>query len=199
MIRTQSLIENFCNADHSDYEFGDIVNLKNGTNRYLYINSIDNDIADSVNNYIKFYNDWDDELGFVHNRKPITLFINSYGGDLVAAFSIIDSIRLSKTPVITVNIGAAYSAGFFIFINGHKRIAYKNSSFLFHEGSAGTSGDAHKFRNFSDFYQKQLDRLKDIILDKTKFTEEEYQSFKKDDYWLMADEALKYGVCDEVK
>lgn len=199
-LTTNELIQNLFEAEKSQYDFTDIVNLKNGLNRCLYVSDIDANVGDSIHNYIRFFNDWDDENEIpVEDREPIKLYINSNGGDLIAGFSIIDTIRLSKTPVWTINIAAAYSAGFFIFINGHKRIAYKNSSFLFHEGSVhGAGGDAHKFRNFNDFYQKQLNNLKNIVLDATNFTDEEYESFRKDDYWLDANEALEHNVCDEV-
>ena len=110
----------------------------------------------------------------------------------------INAIKLSKTPVYTINIGAAYSGGFFIFLAGHKRFAYELSSFLFHEGSTGTSGDAGKFRNFADFYKKELDKLKSIVLKYTKISDEEYEKHIKDDWWFTADEAIKYGICDEI-
>ena len=44
----------------------------------------------------------------------------------------------------------------------------------------------------------QLNQLKDITLKYTKITPEEYQEHIKDDWWMTADEALKYGVCDEI-
>ena len=131
-------------------------------------------------------------------RKPIKIFIDSPGGDLVATFTMINAIKLSKTPVYTINIGAAYSGGFFIFLAGHKRFAYELSSFLFHEGSTGTSGDAGKFRNFADFYKKELDKLKSIVLKYTKISDEEYEKHIKDDWWFTADEAIEYGICDEI-
>ena len=137
-------------------------------------------------------------------RKPIILFIDSYGGDMNACFSIIDSIAMSKTPVYTVNMGTAYSAGFFIAIAGHKRFAYPHSSYLYHEGSAGTQGTSTQFENFSAFYKKQififcnLGMLRDHTLSHTKITEDKYDEIKKDDFWMTAPEALELGVCDEI-
>ena len=110
----------------------------------------------------------------------------------------IDAIKLSKTPVWTICTGAAYSGGFFTFIAGHRRFAYDHASFLYHEGSTATGADAGKFRNYAEFYQKELEQLKEVTLKYTKITPEEYKEHIKDDWWMTADEALKYGVCDEI-
>ena len=105
---------------------------------------------------------------------------------------------MSKTPVWTINIGKAYSAGFFIFITGHKRFAYPNSSFLFHEGSTGIYQDANKFKNYADFYKQQLEQLRAITLEHTQIEPEEYDKHVKDDWWFDVNEALKYGVTDKI-
>ena len=134
---------------------------------------------------------------FIYSTS-IKIFINSPGGSLTETFTMIDAIRLSKTPVYTIATGPAYSGGFFTFIAGHKKFAYPHASFLYHEGSVGNAADASKFRNFADFYSKQLNQLKDITLKYTKITPEEYQEHIKDDWWFTAEEALKYGICDVI-
>ena len=87
---------------------------------------------------------------------------------------------------------------FFTFIAGHKRIAYPTASFLFHEGSTSTGGDAGKFRNYAAFYDKQLNILKDITIKHTKISEEEYTKHVKDDWWFTSKEAIEFGICDEI-
>lgn len=168
-------------------------------NRHLYLGDIDSEIASMIESFIRFYNQEDEEANIpIEERLPIKIFINSGGGDLMATFMLIDAIKLSRTPVWTINIGSAYSGGFFTFIAGHKRIAYPNSTFLYHEGSTMNAGDAGKFRNFADFYDKLLDMLKDVTISNTQITEELYAEHKKDDWWLTADEALELGICDEI-
>ena len=115
-----------------------------------------------------------------------------------STFTAIDSIRMSKTPIWTINVGMSYSGGFFIFIAGHKRFAYNLSSFLFHEGATMAGGDAGKFRNYTDFYKKQLEKLKNLTLDYTKITNEQYEKHINDDWWIDATEALELGICDEI-
>lgn len=179
--------------------FDDIINLDGCLNREVYIGDICSGLGSTVDGYIRFWNNYDEKRGIpVENREPIKLYINSNGGSLLETFTVIDSIKMSKTPVWTICTGAAYSGGFFIFIAGHKRIAYPLASFLYHEGSTGNSADAGKFRNFADFYNKELEQLKDITLSYTNITPEQYKEHVKDDWWLTSDEALGLGVCDEI-
>lgn len=180
-------------------DFEAIVNASASLNRELYVAGIADDMAGGLEAMIRFYNRCDEQDNIpVEDRIPIKLFIDSPGGDLTGAYTIINAIELSKTPVWTINIGCAYSAGFFIFIAGHYRIAYPLSSFLYHEGSCVMGGDAHKFRNQADFYKKQLDQLKAHTLKYTKLTEEDYERILKDDYWLTAPEAMEKGIVDEI-
>lgn len=160
---------------------------------------ITQDHANSIFEMIKFWNDIDtmDEIP-VEEREPIKIYINTPGGDLDATFSIISSIKISKTPVHTITIGTGYSGGFFIGICGHKRFGYPYSSYLFHEGSSIDGGDAHKFIQRADFYKKQLGRLKNIVMNNTKITPQEYEKYRKDDWFMEPTDALKYGVIDEI-
>ncbi len=198
-MKTSTLIKQLYDSAKSNYDFCDIIDLSNGLNRNIVLTDIDASIGDSVNSYIQFFNRIDQEKKIdVNKRTPIKIYIDSNGGNLEACFTIIDAITMSKTPVWTINIGKAYSAGFFIFITGHKRFAYPNSSFLFHEGSTGIYQDANKFKNYADFYKQQLERLRAITLKHTQIEPEEYDKHVKDDWWFNVDEALKYGVTDKI-
>jgi ATP-dependent Clp protease protease subunit len=198
-IKITDLVKSLVESDKDQYDFGDITDLSNALNRQLNVGEIDGNVGDAIDSYIRFFNRQDEQDGIpVEERVPIKIYIDSPGGDLIATFTMINSIRMSKTPVWTINIGAAYSGGFFTFIAGHKRFAYPLASFLFHEGSTGTSGDAGKFRNFADFYKKELDNLKKVVLEYTDITEEDYEKHINDDWWFTAEEALKYGICDEI-
>ena len=198
-MKTSTLIKQLYDSTKSNYDFCDIIDLSNGLNRNIVLTDIDASIGDSVNSYIQFFNRIDQEKKIdVNKRTPIKIYIDSNGGSLTACFTIIDAITMSKTPVWTINIGKAYSAGFFIFITGHKRFAYPNSSFLFHEGSTGIYQDANKFKNYADFYKQQLEQLRAITLEHTQIEPEEYDKHVKDDWWFDVNEALKYGVTDKI-
>lgn len=187
-------------AQEDEGSFARIIDRANDEDRNIFVGYIVDGTGTSIESTIRYWNRIDDEAGIpVENRKPIKIYIDSPGGSLTDTFTAIDAIRLSKTPVYTINTGCAYSGGFFMFIAGHQRIAYPNSSFMFHEGSTASSQcDAAKFRNFADFYDRQLKVLKKIVLQYTNLTEEFYDKIHKDDYWLMAEDALEQGICDEI-
>ena len=168
-------------------------------NRELYLDDVNRDTADAFNTFIRIWNKLDAESHIpIDEREPIKIYINSDGGELAAAFSIIDTIKMSKTPVWTINTGCAYSCGLEIFIVGHYRIAYPFSSFLFHEGYTGFGGDANKFKNYSHFYERLLEMSKQNILDHSTLTEEYYEKIKKDDWWFLAQDAYDLGMCDKI-
>lgn len=198
-MNNSDLINKFLEQKDLFEDFENMANASSLLNRELYMGGISDEMSSGVEALIRFWNRQDDQDGIaVEDRVPIKLYIDSWGGEMVACYTIINAIELSKTPVWTINIGAAYSAGFFIYITGHLRFAYPLSSFLYHEGATTTGGDAHKFRNYADFYKKQLDQLKAHVLKYTKLTEEDYNRILKDDYWLTAQEAIEKGVADKI-
>ena len=197
-------INDFIEALKGNYEeaikcFDNVITLNSYFKREIILGDIDPDVGEAIEAFIRFHNQWDEENNIpVEERKPIKLYIDSGGGDLCATLTMIDAIKMSKTPIWTINLGCAYSGGFFTFVVGHKRIAYPHSTFLYHEGSTMNGGDAGKFRNFAEFYDKQLKMLKDITLNNTNISNELYEEKKRDDWWLTAEEALELGVCDEI-
>lgn len=187
------------NVEDDMKSFDDYINLAMSLEREIYLGDITEGVGSSVCGYIRFWNKLDDKKGIdPKDRKPIKIYIDSNGGLLGDTLTMVDAIKLSKTPVWTICSGSAYSGGYFVFISGHKRIAYPHSTFLFHEGATGTSGTSGQFENFSAFYKKQLESLKDIVLENTKITEKEYQEIKRDDVWYFADEGIEKGFVDEI-
>jgi len=135
----------------------------------------------------------------IKNREPIKIYIDSWGGSLIDGFEIIDAIKASKTPIYTIVTGAAYSCGLMIAMAGHKRFAYPKSSFLMHEGSIGSEiQDAHKFKKYAEFYNVQLNQMKDFVVGNSKITEDEYDKLSKDDNWFTAQQALEKGFIDKI-
>lgn len=167
--------------------------------RNIVIGEIGYEIAVAVDSVIRFWNSVDNEANIpVEERKPIKIFLHSPGGLLTSTFTMIDAIKMSKTPVYTIAMGETYSGGFFTFLAGHKKFAYPHASFLYHEGATANGGDANKFRNFAKFYEVQLEQLRRVVLDNSSISEEEYEKHIKDDWWLTAEEAVEYGIADEI-
>ena len=188
--------------DEKIKDFSSVLNLSSQLAREVFIGDvIDEEIGDAVEGAIRFWNRADDERCIEpEDREPIKVYINTPGGSLHATLTMVDAIKMSKTPVITINTGTAFSGGFFVFIAGHRRVSYPNATFLFHEGSTGGGGpqDAGKFRNYASFYDKMLEKLKVLTLENTKIKEEVYDKHKLDDWWIFAEEAIKLGICDEI-
>jgi ATP-dependent Clp protease protease subunit len=172
----------------------------NFLSRYFYI--AEELTTDTANRFHQFVNFWNEVESIDNTPKdeliPLQIYINSEGGDLDAALSIISIMQSSKIPVHTHVYGRAWSGAFFIAICGVKRTAEKYSSFLFHEGNALFGENAHKFIQFSNFYKNTLEQVRQLTTHHTSITEADYQLHKNDDWWLTADDALKYGVIDEI-
>ena len=181
------------------YTFEDIISLEDSKDRGIFLGTIEDGTGVGVDSIIRYWNKMDNEKNIpVEERKPIKIYIDSCGGSLTDTLTIIDSIKMSKTPIWTINTGCAYSGGFFTTISGHKRFAYPHASFLFHEGSTSTGGTSSQFENYSAFYKKQLSQLKDITLKNTKISEDLYKEKQREDWWIDANEALELGIIDEI-
>ena len=197
----KDLIKELEDNKHKDVKSFDqlIDHYQSFNDRNILIGEIGYEIAVAVDSVIRFWNSVDNEADTpIEERKPIKIFLHSPGGYLTSTFTMIDAIKMSKTPVYTIAIGEVYSGGFFTFLAGHKKYAYPHASFLYHEGATANGGDANKFRNFAKFYETQLNQLKQIVLENSKITEEEYNKHIKDDWWLTAEEAVEYGIADEI-
>lgn len=197
-VTPEMLITEYLNNTSELKDLDKISEAYDTVDRALFLSDVTPEIADAIEHIIRIYNVMDKDLP-TEERKPIKLFINSNGGSAIGCLEIIDAINLSKTPVYTINIGLAASAGLDVFITGKKRFCYPNATFLFHEGSTSLSSiDAGKFRNYSDWYDRLLKRTKDNLIKNTKVTPELYKEKQNDDWWFFADEAIEYGFCDEV-
>jgi ATP-dependent Clp protease protease subunit len=133
----------------------------------------------------------------IEQRKPIYLYINSCGGEIANGYAIIDTIETSKTPVYGVVIGYAYSMGGLILLACHKKIGFKNSTILLHDGSMGVSTSGSKSKDVAKFYDTLNDRIKEFVVSKTKMTPEFYDSKYEKEFYMYANaEAKELGVID---
>ena len=131
-------------------------------------------------------------------RKPIWIYIMSYGGDLDYMWSLIDTIEMSRTPVYTVNVGVAASAASLIFLAGHKRFMLPKSNLIIHEGSAQLAGDAIKVMDQSESYKQQLKQMKDYILEHTEIPRNQLMRKRSNDWFVDAKYCLENKACDAI-
>ena len=200
-IELDELIETLNDNVKEDIKvFDDIVNLDGYLRRELYILGTVDGSGPTINGYIRFWNAYDNDKNIPYeDREPIKIYIDTYGGSTIDALMIMDSIRMSETPVWTIALGKVWSSGFEIFYMGNHRISYPNASFLWHEGSIALNQvDTNKFRNYAAYYEKELERFKKMLFEHSSITEEFFEEHKKDDVWLTAEEAVDLGVVDEI-
>lgn len=135
----------------------------------------------------------------VENRTPIKLYFYSYGGDLDINFCFIDLLKLSKTPVIGINFGVAYSGGAFTYLACHKRYVMPKASFLLHSGSAeGISGTAEQVEAYTAQYKKQIKALKEYLIDYCNIPKKLVDTKMRGEWYVSADEAIELGIAHKI-
>ncbi len=132
--------------------------------------------------------------------KDIQLYINSPGGVVTAGLAIYDTMQHINSPVSTICIGQAASMAAVLLTAGQhgKRYALPNSRVMLHQPLGGFSGQASDIEIQTREILKFKQRLNEIIAG---HTGQDIEKVKKDtdrDYFLSADEALAYGVIDDV-
>lgn len=177
-------------------DFFKIIDFCSYENREFYLDAITPAVADKLDKFIRFWNAYDEENeGTIVTREPIKIFIDSFGGSLTAALTIVDIIKTSRTPVYTINIGTTYKEAFFVYLAGYKKFAYPRSSFCY-EKPQSQQEIVETQSNYQNFYEKQTLELKDLLLDGSKVTEAEYE--KRQTWWLSAEKAYELHLCNEV-
>jgi ATP-dependent protease ClpP protease subunit len=161
---------------------------------------IDYDIDDTLSQAHRLIMRWNiEDKGLpIGERKPIWIYVMSYGGDLDYMWMLIDVIMLSSTPIYTVNINEAGSAAGLIFLAGHRRYMMPRSKLVIHEGSAQLSGDAVKVMDQSESYKKQLKQMKDFILERTTIPKQQLMRKRNNDWELDATYCLEHNACDKI-
>lgn len=136
-------------------------------------------------------------------EKDIQLYINSPGGSITAGLAIYDTMQFVKCDVSTICIGLAASFGAFLLAGGTKgkRIALPNAEILIHQpaiGGNGVQGQATDIKIVSDNIQKNKLRLNRILAENTGKSVEQIAADTERDHYMSAQEALEYGLIDEI-
>ena len=153
---------------------------------------------------VKSVVEWVFECNFAEERpEMLNLIITSPGGDLNAAFALIDVMKGSAIPVRTIGLGQIASAGLMIFIAGDKgqRILTPNTSILSHQYSWGAFGKEHELfatvKEFDLTTKKMIEHYRKC----TGLAEKKIREvlLPPQDIWLSPVEAKKLGLCDDIK
>jgi ATP-dependent Clp protease protease subunit len=132
--------------------------------------------------------------------KDINLYINSPGGDITALFAIYDTMQYVKCDVSTTVMGQAASAAAVLLLAGArgKRFALPHSRVLLHQPHGGAQGQAVDI----EIQAKEITRYRKLLEElMAEHTGQPLEKVAKDtdrDYILTAQEAVEYGIVDEV-
>jgi ATP-dependent Clp protease protease subunit len=132
--------------------------------------------------------------------KDINMYINSPGGVVTAGLAIYDTIQYLKAPVSTICIGQAASMGALLMTAGAKgrRYALPNARIMIHQPLGGAQGQATDV----EIQAREIMRMKALVNNiLAKHTGQPLSKIEKDtdrDFYMSAEEAVKYGLIDEV-
>lgn len=132
---------------------------------------------------------------------PIDLYINSCGGDLNSMFAIYDVMQFIRSPINTYVIGIAASAAAVLLSAGSKncRYALPNSEIMIHQPLTwGLGGQVTDIEITGRQLTKAKERMLTILSNHTGKSLEEVKTDCERDFWLSPQEAVAYGLVDEV-
>ncbi len=143
------------------------------------------------------------QLLFLETDNPdadINLYINSPGGSVTAGMAIFDTMNYIKCPVRTVCIGMAASMGAFLLMAGEKgkRLALPNSEVMIHQPSGGASGQATDVTIHAEWLLRTKNKMNGLMAQMTGQPLEKIARDVERDYFMTAQEALEYGIIDEI-
>jgi len=133
-------------------------------------------------------------------KKDIFMYINSPGGVITSGLSILDTMNYLKCDVSTVCFGQAASMGAVLLSCGAKgkRFALPNSRVMIHQPLGGARGQATDIEIQAKEILTLKEKLNKILAEKTNQTLKKIASDTERDYFMNAEEAVKYGLVDEV-
>ncbi len=133
-------------------------------------------------------------------EKDISLYINSPGGSITSLFAIYDTMNYISAPVSTVCMGMAASAAAVILAGGAKgkRYALPHARIMMHQPHGGAQGQASDIEIQAKLIVQMREQLNEILAEHTGKSVEKVTLDTERDYWMLADEAVEYGVIDSI-
>jgi ATP-dependent Clp protease protease subunit len=143
------------------------------------------------------------ELIYLEAKNPdkdICVYINSPGGSVTAGMAIYDTMKYVKCDVSTICIGLAASMGAFLLAAGTKgkRFCLPNSEVMIHQPLGGAQGQASDIEITANHIIKTKKKMIEML---SKNTGQSIEKVSKDvdrDYFMTAEESVKYGLVDKV-
>ncbi|GAB4126995.1 MAG: ATP-dependent Clp endopeptidase proteolytic subunit ClpP [Raineya sp.] len=139
-------------------------------------------------------------LESVDAKKDILMYINSPGGSVYAGMGMYDTMQYVRPDVATICTGLAASMGAVLLAAGQKgkRTALKHSRIMIHQPLGGAGGKASDIEISANHILELRDELYQILAEHSGKPIEQIAKDSDRDYWMKAEQALEYGLIDEV-
>ena len=139
------------------------------------------------------------ELEKQNKIEPINIYIQSFGGDLLATFNVIDTNERIKCPIYSYVDGYAASAATLISVSCNKRFMGKRSLMLIHQLSGGSEGTYGYMKQEMDNMDIYMEFAREIYLKHTKLNNDLLSDILKyDNKWMNSTLCLEYGLVDKI-
>ena len=134
------------------------------------------------------------------NNNDINLYINSPGGSITAGMAIYDTMNFIKSNVSTICIGMCASMAAFLLSSGEKgkRYSLKNGEVMIHQPLGGAQGQATEIKIAAERIIKLKEKLNKILAKNTNQSIKKIEQDTERDYFMSSDEALEYGIIDNI-
>nr|WP_198001969.1 ATP-dependent Clp endopeptidase proteolytic subunit ClpP [Caminibacter mediatlanticus] len=133
-------------------------------------------------------------------EKDIYLYINSPGGVVTSGFAIYDTMNYIKPDVVTICMGQAASMGAFLLSSGAKgkRFALPHARIMIHQPLGGAQGQATDIEIHAKEILRMKKELNKILAENTGQSVRKIEKDTERDFFMSAEEAMKYGLIDKV-
>lgn len=134
------------------------------------------------------------------SHQDITLMINSPGGSVADGFAIIDAMGSVRSEIRTVCTGVAASMAAVVLSAGTKgmRLITPMAEVMIHQPLGGIQGQASEISKMCEHITKVKDNIAEFLSAKTGNSKEKLIADMDRDYWMDANEAIKYGLADKI-
>ena len=134
------------------------------------------------------------------NNNDINLYINSPGGSITAGMAIYDTMNFIKSNVSTICVGMCASMAAFLLSSGEKgkRYSLKNGEVMIHQPLGGVQGQATEIKIAAKRILKLKEKLNKILAKNTNQSIKKIELDTERDYFMSSDEALEYGIIDNI-
>jgi ATP-dependent Clp protease protease subunit len=139
-------------------------------------------------------------LESIDSKKDILMYINSPGGSVYAGMGIYDTMQYVRPDVATICTGLAASMGAVLLASGTKgkRTSLKHSRIMIHQPLGGAGGKASDIEISAKHILELRDELYTVLAHHSGKSVEQIAKDSDRDYWMKAEQALEYGLIDEV-